>query len=69
MFIGFFGGITLLGVAGIVLGPLLLALAVGAYGIVVEELEYRRDAALPAEPGPSPLEAAEEAGGEVEAAR
>ncbi len=51
MFIGFFGGITLLGVAGIVLGPLLLALAVGAYGIVVEELEYRRDAALLAEAG------------------
>jgi predicted PurR-regulated permease PerM len=61
MFIGFFGGITLLGIAGIVLGPLLLALAAGAYGVVVEELELRRDAALPAEPGPSPLEAVEEA--------
>ncbi len=61
MFIGFFGGITLLGIAGIVLGPLLLALAAGAYGIVVEELEYRRDAALSAEPGPSPLEATEDA--------
>ncbi len=55
MFIGFFGGITLLGVVGLLLGPLLLALAVGAYGIVVEELELRRDAALPAEPGQSPF--------------
>jgi predicted PurR-regulated permease PerM len=61
MFIGFFGGITLLGIAGIVLGPLLLALAAGAYGVVVEELEYRRDTALSAEPGPSPLEATEDA--------
>ncbi len=54
MFIGFFGGITLLGVVGLLLGPLLLALAVGAYGIVVEELELRRGPALPAEPGASP---------------
>ena len=68
MFIGFFGGITLLGIAGIVLGPLLLALAAGAYGIIVEELELRRDAALPAEPGPSPLEAAEEDAAETETA-
>ena len=42
MFIGFFGGITLLGLVGFVLGPLLLALAIGAYGIVVDELELRR---------------------------
>lgn len=68
MFIGFFGGITLLGTVGVVLGPLLLALAAGAYGIIVEELELRRDALLPAEPGPCPLEAAEEAGGEMETA-
>jgi predicted PurR-regulated permease PerM len=66
MFIGFFGGVTLLGFVGIVLGPLLLALAAGAYGITVEELELRRDALLPAEPGPSPPEA--EAGGETETA-
>lgn len=72
MFIGFFGGITLLGVAGIILGPLLLALAVGAYGIVVEELELRRDAAQPAEPGlqpgPPALETAEGEPVEVEMA-
>ncbi|MEN6342774.1 MAG: AI-2E family transporter [Methanospirillum sp.] len=67
MFIGFFGGITLLGFVGIVLGPLLLALAVGAYGIIVEELELRRQAALPAEPRPSALEGAAEAA-EVETA-
>ena len=66
MFIGFFGGIALLGVVGLLLGPLLLALAVGASGIVVEELEARRRTALPIEPGPSPLEAAQE-GDEVEA--
>ena len=65
MFVGFFGGITLLGVVGMLLGPLLLALAVGAYGIVVEELELRRDAALPAGSVPAPLEATE--GGESEA--
>jgi len=61
MFIGFFGGITLLGLSGLILGPLLLSLAVGAYGIVVDELELRRagvpvEAAVPAsasEPGPS----------------
>jgi predicted PurR-regulated permease PerM len=68
MFIGFFGGITLLGFVGIVLGPLLLALAAGAYGIVVEELELRRESVVPAEPGPSPLEAVEEDGGGVETA-
>jgi predicted PurR-regulated permease PerM len=68
MFIGFFGGITLLGVVGLLLGPLLLSLAVGAYGIVVEELEFRRDAALPPEPGPSPLEAAEEGADVLETA-
>lgn len=68
MFIGFFGGITLLGVAGIVLGPLLLALAAGACGIIVEELELRRDAALPGEPGPSALENEEEPGGDLEEA-
>ncbi len=68
MFIGFFGGITLLGTVGVVLGPLLLALAAGAYGIIVEELELRRESALPAEPGPSTLEAAEEAGDEMQTA-
>ena len=68
MFIGFFGGITLLGFVGIVLGPLLLALAVGAYGIAVEELELRRAAVLPAEAEPSPLETAEAAGDEMETA-
>ncbi|KAF5058722.1 AI-2E family transporter [anaerobic digester metagenome] len=44
MFIGFFGGITLLGLVGLILGPLLLALAVGAYAIVVDELELGRRA-------------------------
>ncbi len=66
MFIGFFGGITLLGIAGIILGPLLLALAAGAYGIIVEELELRRDAVLPAEPGSSALEADEKDATEME---
>ena len=55
MFIGFFGGITLLGLAGLILGPLLLALAVGAYGIVVDELELRRRAV---EGPPVPVESA-----------
>jgi predicted PurR-regulated permease PerM len=68
MFIGFFGGITLLGVVGLLLGPLLLSLAVGAYGIVVEELEFRRDAALPPGPEPSALGAAGEGAAEPETA-
>jgi predicted PurR-regulated permease PerM len=46
MFIGFFGGITLLGLVGFILGPLLLSLAVGAYGIVVDELELRKGGPL-----------------------
>ncbi len=68
MFIGFFGGITLLGVVGLLLGPLLLSLAVGAYGIVVEELEFRRDAALHPGPEPSALGAAGEGAAELETA-
>ncbi len=54
MFIGFFGGITLLGLVGFILGPLLLSLAVGAYGIVVDELELRRAEALGEAVEPAP---------------
>ncbi|HDR72638.1 MAG TPA: AI-2E family transporter [Methanoculleus sp.] len=39
MMIGIFGGLALLGVVGIILGPLLVTLAVAAYHILLEEIE------------------------------
>lgn len=43
MFIGFFGGIAVMGAIGFVLGPLLMALLVAAYKIAVEEFGTGRD--------------------------
>lgn len=43
MFIGFFGGIAVMGAIGFVLGPLLLGLLVAAYKIAIEEFGAGRD--------------------------
>ncbi|WP_165394843.1 AI-2E family transporter [Methanofollis fontis] len=39
MWIGFFGGLAVMGIVGFVLGPLFLALGVAGYHILVEEME------------------------------
>lgn len=38
IFIGFFGGMTVMGIVGFILGPLLLSLIIGGYQIAVQEL-------------------------------
>lgn len=43
MFIGFFGGIAVMGAIGFVLGPLLMALLVAAYKITIEEFGAGRN--------------------------
>lgn len=39
MWIGFFGGLAVMGIVGFVLGPLFLALAIAGYHILLEEME------------------------------
>ena len=39
MWIGFFGGLAVMGVVGFILGPLFLALMVSGYGILIEEFK------------------------------
>lgn len=39
MWIGFFGGLVVMGITGFILGPLFLALAVAGYRIFIEEME------------------------------
>jgi predicted PurR-regulated permease PerM len=43
MMIGIFGGLALLGVVGIILGPLLVTLGVAAYHILLEEVQPYED--------------------------
>jgi predicted PurR-regulated permease PerM len=43
LFIGFFGGIAVMGAIGFVLGPLLMALLVAAYKIAIEEFGAGRE--------------------------
>lgn len=43
LFIGFFGGIAVMGAIGFVLGPLLMALLVAAYKIAIEEFGAERE--------------------------
>ncbi|MDG6256573.1 MAG: AI-2E family transporter [Methanomicrobiaceae archaeon] len=43
MMIGIFGGLALLGIVGIILGPLLVTLGVAAYHILLEEVPPYRD--------------------------
>jgi len=38
IFIGFFGGMAVMGIVGFILGPLLLSLIIGGYQIVIKEL-------------------------------
>ncbi|WP_220682154.1 AI-2E family transporter [Methanofollis formosanus] len=44
MWIGFFGGLVVMGLVGFVLGPLFVVLAITAYHILVEELEGSKEA-------------------------
>jgi len=39
MWIGFFGGLAVMGIVGFILGPLFLALMVSGYGVLIEELK------------------------------
>lgn len=39
IFIGFFGGMSVMGIVGFILGPLLLSLIIGGYQIVIRELQ------------------------------
>ena len=43
MWIGFFGGLAVMGLVGFILGPLFLALAVAAYPILIGELKKLRE--------------------------
>lgn len=45
MWIGFFGGLVVMGLVGFILGPLFVVLAVTAYHILVEELEGAKETA------------------------
>ncbi|WP_265581838.1 AI-2E family transporter [Methanofollis aquaemaris] len=45
MWIGFFGGLVVMGLVGFVLGPLFVVLAITAYHILVEELEGAKETA------------------------
>lgn len=45
MWIGFFGGLVVMGLVGFILGPVLVVLAVTAYHILVEELEGAKETA------------------------
>jgi predicted PurR-regulated permease PerM len=42
MWIGFFGGLAVMGLVGFVLGPLFIALAVSGYRIVIDELKLAK---------------------------
>jgi predicted PurR-regulated permease PerM len=42
MWIGFFGGLAVMGIVGFVLGPLFIALVVSGYGILIAELKQAR---------------------------
>jgi predicted PurR-regulated permease PerM len=44
MWIGFFGGLAVMGIIGFILGPLFLALAVAGYRIFIEEMEGEKGA-------------------------
>ncbi|NYT06238.1 MAG: AI-2E family transporter [Methanomicrobiales archaeon] len=44
MWIGFFGGLAVMGIVGFVLGPLFVALVVSGYHILIEELKHAREA-------------------------
>ncbi len=43
MWIGFFGGLAVMGIVGFVLGPLFVALVVSGYHIIIDELKGARD--------------------------
>jgi predicted PurR-regulated permease PerM len=43
MWIGFFGGLAVMGLVGFVLGPLFVALVVSGYHIIIDELKGARD--------------------------
>ncbi|MBP2145721.1 putative PurR-regulated permease PerM [Methanofollis sp. W23] len=45
MWIGFFGGLVVMGLVGFILGPVLVVLAITAYHILVEELEGAKETA------------------------
>jgi predicted PurR-regulated permease PerM len=45
MWIGFFGGLAVMGIVGFVLGPLFLALAITGYHILLEEMKEVKEAA------------------------
>ncbi|MDK2975037.1 MAG: hypothetical protein PWP08_1408 [Methanofollis sp.] len=45
MWIGFFGGVAVMGIVGFVLGPLFLALAIAGYHILLEEMGQVKEAA------------------------
>ncbi|MDT8358435.1 MAG: AI-2E family transporter [Methanomicrobiaceae archaeon] len=47
MWIGFFGGAIAMGTVGILIGPVIVALVVAAYGIFIEELEHAGGEARP----------------------
>ncbi|MBN1195166.1 MAG: AI-2E family transporter [Methanomicrobiaceae archaeon] len=42
MWIGFFGGLAVMGIVGFVLGPLFIALVVSGYAILIEELKQAK---------------------------
>ncbi|HDR74265.1 MAG TPA: AI-2E family transporter [Methanoculleus sp.] len=43
MWIGFFGGLAVMGLVGFILGPLFVALVVSGYHIIIDELKGARD--------------------------
>ncbi len=55
MWIGFFGGLAVMGIVGFVLGPLFVALVVSGYHIIIDELKGARDEGGTA-PGDTPME-------------